>query len=58
MNTIGQRIKTRREQLGLSQDELAKRLGYKSRSSINKIELMKHNLTQRKTKDMFDAKKN
>ena len=37
--TIGQRIKQRREQLGLTQDELAKRVGYASRSSINKIEL-------------------
>ena len=36
---IGERIKYRREQLGLSQDELARRLGYKSRSSINKIEM-------------------
>lgn len=35
---IGERIKYRREQLELSQDELARRLGYKSRSSINKIE--------------------
>ena len=37
--TIGERIKLRREQLGLTQDELAKKCGYKSRSSINKIEL-------------------
>ena len=37
--TIGQRIKSRREQLGMSQDELAKKVGYASRSSINKIEL-------------------
>lgn len=35
---IGERIKSRREQLEMSQDELARRLGYKSRSSINKIE--------------------
>ena len=35
---IGERIKYRREQLEMSQDELARRLGYKSRSSINKIE--------------------
>ena len=35
---IGDRIKNRREQLEMSQDELARRLGYKSRSSINKIE--------------------
>ena len=37
--TIGERIKLRREQLGMTQDEVAKKCGYKSRSSINKIEL-------------------
>ena len=37
--TIGQKIKQRREALGLTQDELAKKVGYASRSSINKIEL-------------------
>ena len=37
--TIGERIKLRREELGLTQGELAKKCGYKSRSSINKIEL-------------------
>ena len=37
--TIGERIKNRRIELGLSQEELAKKVGYKSRSSINKIEL-------------------
>ena len=37
--TVGERIKQRRLELNLSQDELAKRVGYKSRSSINKIEL-------------------
>jgi transcriptional regulator with XRE-family HTH domain len=36
---IGDKIKQRRKELEMSQDELAKRLGYKSRSSINKIEL-------------------
>ena len=35
---IGDRIKERRECLKMSQDDLAKKLGYKSRSSINKIE--------------------
>ena len=35
---IGERIRYRREELEMSQDELARRLGYKSRSSINKIE--------------------
>ena len=37
--TIGERIKAKRIELGLSQEELAKKCGYKSRSSINKIEL-------------------
>ena len=35
---IGDRIRKRREELGMSQEELAKKIGYKSRSSINKIE--------------------
>ena len=38
MGTIGQRIRCRREELDMSQDELAKRTGYRHRSSINKIE--------------------
>ena len=32
------RVRRRREELRLTQDELAKRMGYKSRVSINKIE--------------------
>ena len=55
MSTIGSRIRHRREELGLSQDELAKRLGYKSRSSINKIELDQRSLTQSKIKAIADA---
>ena len=35
---IGSQIRKRREELGMSQDELAKKVGYSSRSSINKIE--------------------
>ena len=37
--TVGEKIKQKRIELGWSQEELAKRCGYKSRSSINKIEL-------------------
>lgn len=55
MSTIGSRIRVRREEMGLSQDELARRLGYKSRSSINKIELDQRNLTQSKIKAIADA---
>lgn len=53
--TIGQRIKQRREELCMSQDELAKKIGYKSRSSINKIELDLYNLKQSKIKAIADA---
>ncbi len=35
---LSDRVRCRREVLGLTQDELAKRMGYKSRVSINKIE--------------------
>lgn len=53
--TIGERIKAKREELSISQDELARRLGYKSRSSINKIELGLQNLNQSKIKAIADA---
>lgn len=43
---MGQRIKSRREALGMSQQELAELVGYKSRSSINKIELGKNDILQ------------
>lgn len=39
MDNLGQKIKKRREELGLSQEDLAKILGYKHKSSVNKIEL-------------------
>ena len=38
MAKIGFRIKARREALGMSQDELAIKMGYKNRSTIAKIE--------------------
>lgn len=48
MRTVGERVRDRREELGMSQEDLATRLGYKSRSSINKIEMGINNLTQPK----------
>lgn len=35
---IGERIRERRESLGMTQSELARAVGYTSRSTINKIE--------------------
>lgn len=45
--TIYEKIKQRRLELDMTQDELAKKMGYKSRSSINKIELGKQEINQR-----------
>lgn len=53
--TIGERIREKRESLHMSQEELALKLGYKSRSSINKIEIDGRNLPQKKIKDIADA---
>lgn len=46
--TLGDRIRLRREELRMSQEELATRLGYKSRSTIAKIESGENDLTQSK----------
>lgn len=45
---IGDRIRAKREELGMSQEELATKIGYKSRSSINKIEKDGRGLPQSK----------
>lgn len=36
---LAAKVRLRREQLGLSQEELATKMGYSSRTSINKIEM-------------------
>lgn len=54
---IGDKIKQRRLQLNLSQEELAKKVGYKSRSSINKIEIDGRGLPQSKIKALAEALK-
>lgn len=48
MSNIYARIRSRREELGLSQEELAARMGYKSKSSINKIEMGVNDIPQSK----------
>lgn len=52
---VGKRIKSLREASGMSQDELAKRVGYKSRTSINKIELGINDIPQCKIKALSTA---
>ena len=54
---IGERIKARREELGMTQDELARAVGYKWRSSINKIEVNAQHLPQRKIEEIARALK-
>lgn len=53
--TIGDRIKIRREELGMTQLELAEKAGFKSKSSINKIELGVQGLSQSKIKAVAEA---
>ena len=48
MSTVGDNILQRRRELGLTQEELAKRMGYKSKSTINKIEMGINDIPQSK----------
>ena len=45
---IGDRAKQRRLELGWTQEDLARRMGYKSLTSINKIEMNKNDIPQKK----------
>lgn len=47
-STIGVRIRERREALGLTQEELATRMGYKDKSSIHRIEVGRADIPQSK----------
>lgn len=55
MSIIGNRIKECRENLGLTQEQLAQKLGYKSKTTINKIEKGINDITQSKVKDFADV---
>ena len=50
MSEIYDRIKARRQELGLTVEELANRMGYKDKSSISKIENGKTDIPQSKVK--------
>lgn len=52
-----ERVRNRRKELMMSQDELAIKTGYKSRSSINKIEMGLHDITQSKVVELAFALK-
>lgn len=53
--TIGQRIRERRKELGLSQEELARRLGNKSRASVCTVEKDKEDLTTTRIRQYAEA---
>lgn len=54
-NSIGENIAQKRKELGLTQEELAKRMGYKSKSTINKIELGINDIPQSKIVKFADV---
>lgn len=53
--SVGKKIRCRRIELGLSQTELASRMGYNDRSTIAKIESGKNHLTEPKIKQFADV---
>ena len=55
MSDLSTRVRLRREQLGLSQQELARRMGYRSRSSITKREKGINDLPQSKVEELAQA---
>ena len=55
MSEIGKRIRIRREELGITQEELASKLGYKSKTTIAKIENGTNDIVQSKVIEFAQA---
>ncbi|RGE09917.1 helix-turn-helix transcriptional regulator [Desulfotomaculum sp. OF05-3] len=55
MPEIGKRIRIRREELGITQEELASKLGYKSKTTIAKIENGTNDIVQSKVIEFAQA---
>lgn len=55
MAKIGQRIRERREALGMTQEELSQKLGYKNKSTIAKIEKGTNDIMQKKVCEFADV---
>lgn len=53
--TVGQRIRARREALGLTQTELALQMGYSGKSSVSEAEKCGDNITTTKVQKFADA---
>jgi toxin-antitoxin system, antitoxin component, xre family len=50
--TLGEKVKLKREELNLSQEELAEKMNYKSKTSIHKIEVGITDLPLSKVKEL------
>ena len=55
MSELSRRILQRRLELGLSQEELAQRMGYRSKSSITKLEKGVNDIPQAKLEELAAA---
>lgn len=55
MSNIGKNIANARKSLGMTQEELAKKMGYKSKSTINKIEMGVNDIVQSKVAQFADV---
>ena len=55
MSELARRVRERRAALGLSQEELADRMGYRSKSSITKLEKGINDLPQSKVEELAQA---
>ena len=53
--TIGDRIKNRREELGLTQTDLAKRMGYSTKTTISRIESAGDNVSRKTIERVAEA---
>ena len=51
MSELSTRVRLRREELGLSQEQLAQRMGYRSKSSITKLEKGVNDIPQAKLEE-------
>lgn len=52
---LGKRIKARREELGMSQEQLAEKIGYKGKSTISMIEAGTRGLRHSKVMPLAEA---
>lgn len=53
--TVGEKIKRRRIELGMSQEDLAKKLGYKDRSALSYLEKRGEGLKLSRAKEIAEA---